>query len=186
MAVNSKTDSSKIIYLVSKAVFTFIFIASFLLLLNPVQAHPGNTASDGCHYCRTRCDYWGEAWNVRHCHNGYTAPVYKAPKEYIPPAIVYPTWTPRPLPTWTPRPLPTMTPLPTVTPIPTWTLTSTPSINFNQSALEMKKLNFGQFLIELIKRIFGQSWGNFKHFLDLLYIPRNSSWKAWIFSELMS
>ena len=32
------------------------------------QAHPGRTASDGCHYCRTRCDYWGVPWNARHCH----------------------------------------------------------------------------------------------------------------------
>ena len=35
-----------------------------------VNAHPGNTASDGCHYCWTNCDYWGVPWNVRHCH-GY-------------------------------------------------------------------------------------------------------------------
>lgn len=34
-----------------------------------LHAHPGNTASDGCHYCRTNCDYWGVPWNVRHCHN---------------------------------------------------------------------------------------------------------------------
>ncbi len=35
-----------------------------------VFAHPGNTADDGCHYCRTNCDKWGEAWNKRHCHGG--------------------------------------------------------------------------------------------------------------------
>ncbi len=34
-------------------------------------AHPGNTASDGCHYCRTNCDRWGVPWYERHCHNGY-------------------------------------------------------------------------------------------------------------------
>ncbi|MBD3238584.1 MAG: hypothetical protein GF332_03025 [Candidatus Moranbacteria bacterium] len=33
------------------------------------QAHPGNTAADGCHYCRTNCDKWGVPWNQRHCHN---------------------------------------------------------------------------------------------------------------------
>ncbi len=33
-------------------------------------AHPGRTASDGCHYCKTRCDYWGVPWNERHCHGG--------------------------------------------------------------------------------------------------------------------
>lgn len=33
-----------------------------------VFAHPGNTASDGCHYCRTNCDKWNVPWNLRHCH----------------------------------------------------------------------------------------------------------------------
>ena len=33
-------------------------------------SHPGRTAADGCHYCRTRCDYWGVPWNQRHCHGG--------------------------------------------------------------------------------------------------------------------
>lgn len=33
-----------------------------------VQAHPGRTASDGCHYCRTNCDYWGVPAGQRHCH----------------------------------------------------------------------------------------------------------------------
>ena len=43
---------------------------STLVLGPPVYAHPGNTASDGCHYCRTNCDKWGEAWDERHCHSG--------------------------------------------------------------------------------------------------------------------
>jgi hypothetical protein len=44
---------------------------AFLILLSPQisLAHPGNTAGDGCHYCRTNCDKWGEVWNERHCHN---------------------------------------------------------------------------------------------------------------------
>lgn len=49
-----------------------LIIASVLFkgLLGPMiaLAHPGRTASDGCHYCRTRCDYWGVPWNARHCH----------------------------------------------------------------------------------------------------------------------
>ena len=49
-----------------------------LVLLFPViiLAHPGRTASDGCHYCRTNCDSWGVVWNQRHCHDGttYTPP----------------------------------------------------------------------------------------------------------------
>tara|TARA_B100001287_G_scaffold222096_1_gene191268 strand:+ start:95 stop:313 length:219 start_codon:yes stop_codon:yes gene_type:complete len=40
----------------------------FFSLSLSVFAHPGNTASDGCHYCRTNCDKWGVAWNTRHCH----------------------------------------------------------------------------------------------------------------------
>jgi len=56
-----------------------------LILSQPVFAHPGNTASDGCHYCRTNCDKWGEAWGERHCHGGYTAP---APiRAYTPPPV---------------------------------------------------------------------------------------------------
>lgn len=43
-------------------------------------AHPGRTASDGCHYCRTNCDKWGVAWNQRHCHGGYSAPTITTPK----------------------------------------------------------------------------------------------------------
>lgn len=35
-----------------------------------VDAHPGRTAADGCHYCRTNCDYYGVPWNERHCHGG--------------------------------------------------------------------------------------------------------------------
>lgn len=80
-----------------------------LLFLNTtpsiVSAHPGNTASDGCHYCRTNCDKWGVEWNARHCHaskgipqptepvrshydesGGYTTPEpdYKIPKTTAP------------------------------------------------------------------------------------------------------
>ncbi|KKU05247.1 MAG: 50S ribosomal protein L5 [Candidatus Giovannonibacteria bacterium GW2011_GWA2_45_21] len=44
-------------------------------------AHPGNTASDGCHYCRTNCTKWGVAWNERHCHGGgsYSPPRTSTP-----------------------------------------------------------------------------------------------------------
>ena len=31
-------------------------------------AHPGRTAADGCHYCRTNCEQWGVEPNKRHCH----------------------------------------------------------------------------------------------------------------------
>ena len=37
-------------------------------------AHPGRTASDGCHYCRTNCARWGVATGARHCHGGTSTP----------------------------------------------------------------------------------------------------------------
>jgi len=43
--------------------------------LSVASAHPGRTAADGCHYCRTNCDSWWEEWNVRHCHGGSSEPV---------------------------------------------------------------------------------------------------------------
>lgn len=52
----------------------FIFIVAIFISSmysnGRVKAHPGNTASDGCHYCRTNCDYWGEVYGERHCHGG--------------------------------------------------------------------------------------------------------------------
>jgi len=48
-----------------------ILMVFIIVLIFPVLAfsHPGRTASDGCHYCRTNCGYWGVGWYVRHCHN---------------------------------------------------------------------------------------------------------------------
>ena len=54
-----------------KAMKTTFILLTFLFLISPIigLAHPGNTASDGCHYCRTNCAKWGETENARHCHN---------------------------------------------------------------------------------------------------------------------
>jgi micrococcal nuclease len=53
-----------------------LFLATSFFVFNQANAHPGRTSSDGCHYCRTNCDYWGVPWNERHCHGGsYTPPV---------------------------------------------------------------------------------------------------------------
>lgn len=52
---------SQILIIVFALVTTYPFSKSL--------AHPGNTAADGCHYCKTNCDKWGVAWNERHCHN---------------------------------------------------------------------------------------------------------------------
>jgi hypothetical protein len=48
-----------------------IFTALLTLTSMTVFAHPGRTASDGCHYCRTNCEKWGVPKDQRHCHNGY-------------------------------------------------------------------------------------------------------------------
>ena len=50
-----------------------ISLALLLLFQSNLFAHPGNTASDGCHYCRTNCTNWGVPWNQRHCHGGYAS-----------------------------------------------------------------------------------------------------------------
>lgn len=70
----------------------FFFLLTLVLILlrpNNTLAHPGNTASDGCHYCRTRCDYWGVPWNQRHCHGGSITLPPAAP----PPPPKIQTWT---------------------------------------------------------------------------------------------
>lgn len=46
-----------------------IIVVSLIIIPITALSHPGRTASDGCHYCRTNCDKWGVPWNVRHCHH---------------------------------------------------------------------------------------------------------------------
>ena len=48
--------------------FVITTLLIFICLSQYVSAHPGRTASDGCHYCRTNCGSWGVPWNERHCH----------------------------------------------------------------------------------------------------------------------
>lgn len=60
-----------------KLKYLIIMAAVMAVFLSPLKAlaHPGNTASDGCHYCRTNCTSWGEVYGTRHCHGGgYSAP----------------------------------------------------------------------------------------------------------------
>ncbi len=104
-----------------------IFLKSVLLILFfifnvTVSAHPGRTAADGCHYCRTNCDYWGVSQNERHCHGG---------------GAIQTTNTPTPLPTWTP--VPTYIPIPTNTPTPTLTNTPTPKPTESVLGITTKK-----------------------------------------------
>lgn len=85
-----------------KLVVHSILILSLLFLSpNNALAHPGRTASDGCHYCRTNCASWGEVSGTRHCHGGYTAPA---------PVYTIPTSEPTAKPTLKPTPLSTPTP----------------------------------------------------------------------------
>ena len=46
----------------------------FLAVATAGVAHPGRTAKDGCHYCRTNCAKWNVEKDQRHCHNGSSAP----------------------------------------------------------------------------------------------------------------
>jgi hypothetical protein len=100
-----------------------------------VFAHPGGTAADGCHYCRTNCAKWGEVEGARHCHNGgseavetFSIPVNPAPtvKPTIRPVVIArPTIAPKPSATPTPMPSPTI--MPTSIPQPTQLPTIEPS-----------------------------------------------------------
>lgn len=47
-----------------KYLFLILFIA------NSSFAHPGRTASDGCHFCRSNCSSYGYTSSNRHSHNG--------------------------------------------------------------------------------------------------------------------
>lgn len=90
-----------------KLFLTLLFFLFFLLNSKIAFAHPGNTASDGCHYCRTNCAKWGEIEGARHCHNSKptSVPTYK------------PTVKPQPTSTL-PKPSPVATNRPTSKPIP--------------------------------------------------------------------
>ncbi|OGI26152.1 MAG: hypothetical protein A3J76_01750 [Candidatus Moranbacteria bacterium RBG_13_45_13] len=51
-----------------------VSVLAVFLFSGVAFAHPGNTAADGCHYCRTNCTKWGVPWNERHCHGGSATP----------------------------------------------------------------------------------------------------------------
>lgn len=96
-------------------ILSIFFIFSLVFLPKNTFAHPGNTASDGCHYCRTNCDRWGVPWNERHCHG-------------VAIETVQPTSTPRPtiIPTKKTTLVPTKITTPTNTPTPI--ITNTPTL----------------------------------------------------------
>ena len=52
--------------------YRFVGMLLVVLLLGSfgsAQAHPGNTESDGGHYCWTNCPEWGETYGIRHFHD---------------------------------------------------------------------------------------------------------------------
>ncbi|KKU17950.1 MAG: hypothetical protein UX28_C0003G0128 [Candidatus Pacebacteria bacterium GW2011_GWA1_46_10] len=81
---------------------SFLFGLSICSLLtvfsiSKVFAHPGNTASDGCHYCRTNCAKWGEVEGARHCHGGGVVETIPLPVvTSAPKPTLKPTSTPKP------------------------------------------------------------------------------------------
>ena len=58
--------------------YSCMFLISIFILAmgtSVAYSHPGRTASDGCHYCRTNCEKWGGAsYGERHCHRSKGIP----------------------------------------------------------------------------------------------------------------
>lgn len=50
-----------------------------MFLPQTIFAHPGNTSSDGCHFCHTNCEKWGYTYETRHGHSGQTCDPSKGP-----------------------------------------------------------------------------------------------------------
>lgn len=63
-----------------------IMLFVFVSIPFVVMAHPGNTSSDGGHYCWTNCSSWGEVYGQRHFHGGGYAPSYNYTPTYSYPA----------------------------------------------------------------------------------------------------
>lgn len=133
---------------------------AFLFVAPQVLAHPGNTAGDGCHYCRTNCAKWGEVEDARHCHGGGVAvpdpiaidlpiepipvpvstPVPATPKPVVTPMItprptIQPTSKPTARPTVAPTPISTLIPSAASTPIPSPTPESTTETEESESVV---------------------------------------------------
>ena len=53
----------------SHALRSGILGVALCLVASVALAHPGGTASDGCHYCRSNCEKWDLKKDERHCHN---------------------------------------------------------------------------------------------------------------------
>ncbi len=126
-----------------------LFVAVIFVSVQPVFAHPGNTSSDGCHFCKTNCGKWGYTSGTRHGHHGEVCDSSKGPIDPIysdrgrvevptikvsTPVITYipsPPSSPTSIIISTATPIPTLTITPTITEIPTLipTITISPTIN---------------------------------------------------------
>ena len=62
--------ASRLIHATTRLLLAVLLVAMAL----DAAAHPGRTAADGCHYCRTNCDRWNVEANERHCHGGGSSP----------------------------------------------------------------------------------------------------------------
>ncbi len=110
--------------------FLPVLITTLLVVFlskTPVFAHPGRTASDGCHYCRTNCDKWGVTWNARHCHGGTVSTPSPRVEQTPTPIIITPTPPPIPSPSPFLKPPPSPSPSPSPSPIPSPSLSPSPS-----------------------------------------------------------
>lgn len=165
-----------------KIVFILISLVILLNVTSPAEAHPGNTAADNCHYCRTNCDKWGVAWNERHCHGGSApAPIVESAPAvqntpvptavYVPPtsaplrvATAMPTKIPTHIPTKIPTRIPTKIVIITPTAKPTKIVTPTVTKEQVISASPTMKAKPAQRAIDVQTENEKGFWYRFTHF----------------------
>lgn len=83
--------------------FSHIFLLFLVLAFvvpSIVSAHPGRTASDGKHYCRTNCASWGETYGTRHSHGGSSSSSFDFSSYTSPSTYTSPSYTPSYTPTY--------------------------------------------------------------------------------------
>ncbi len=165
-----KSKLNKIISIILTA------LMAVFLSLKPAYAHPGRTASDGCHYCRTNCDKWGYTYGTRHCHGGYTAP---APEPEVKTSLK-PSPSPRPSfsPSLTPSVLPS---IPSTKPQSENKPTSNPEVKGYETKAKSQPLSTTDwaivlFLLAFVTSVFGLfGLGSYKLLLRIRKIFRRKN-----------
>ena len=56
--------------------FLLCLFYSYFINVDYVYAHPGGTDANGCHTCRTNCEYYGLDYGEYHCHNSSSSLSY--------------------------------------------------------------------------------------------------------------